>query len=152
MVGWKNAPLIPLRATLSEPTAQNASISPPRTMGRTPASSPVIAAIPDLESASLFELTRRRSGELWRGTGYYRLLNRMLFRAAEPELRYRIFERFYGLSGGLIRRFYAGRLKWFDKVRVLIGKPPVPVHRALRCFAENRGPRTTLSSSNGGTQ
>ena len=111
-----------------------------------------IAAIPDLESASLFELTRRRSGELWRRTGYYRLLNRMLFRAAEPELRYRIFERFYGLSGGLIRRFYAGRLKWIDKVRVLIGKPPVPVHRALRCFAENRGPRSTLSSSNGGTQ
>ena len=112
----------------------------------------VIAAIPDLESTALFELTRRRSEELWRRTGYYRLLNRMLFRAAEPELRYRIFERFYGLSGGLIRRFYAGRLNWTDKVRVLIGKPPVPVHRALRCFAENRGPRSTLSSSNGGTQ
>ncbi len=111
-----------------------------------------IAAIPDLESASLFELTRRRSGELWHRTGYYRLLNRMLFRAAEPELRYRIFERFYGLSAGLIRRFYAGRLKWIDKVRLLIGKPPVPVHRALRCLAENRGRRSTLSSSSGGTQ
>ena len=93
-----------------------------------------IATIPDLESASLFELTRRRSQELWRRTGYYRLLNRMLFRAAEPELRYRIFERFYGLSGGLIRRFYAGRLKWIDKVRLLAGKPLVPVHRALRCL------------------
>lgn len=111
-----------------------------------------IAAIPDLESASLFELTRRRSKELWRRTGYYRLLNRMLFRAAEPELRYRIFERFYGLSGGLIRRFYAGRLNWIDKVRVLTGKPPVPIHRALQCLSENRGPRSTLSSSNGGTQ
>jgi lycopene beta-cyclase len=110
-----------------------------------------IAALPDLESTALFELTRRRSEELWRRTGYYRLLNRMLFRAAEPELRYRIFERFYGLSGGLIRRFYAGRLKWIDKARVLIGKPPVPVHRALRCLAENRGPNSTLSPSNGGT-
>jgi lycopene beta-cyclase len=109
-----------------------------------------IAAIPELESASLFELTRRRSEELWRRTGYYRLLNRMLFRAAEPELRYRIFERFYGLSGGLIRRFYAGQLKWIDKVRLLTGKPPVPVHRALRCLAENRKPRSTLSSTNGG--
>jgi lycopene beta-cyclase len=111
-----------------------------------------IAAIPDPESASLFELTRSRSGELWRRTGYYRLLNRMLFRAAEPELRYRIFERFYGLSGGLIRRFYAGRLKWIDKVRLLAGKPPVPVHRALRCVAEKRRTRSTLSSPNGGTQ
>jgi lycopene beta-cyclase len=111
-----------------------------------------IAALPDLESASLFELTRRRSGELWRRTGYYRLLNRMLFRAAEPEARYRIFERFYGLSGGLIRRFYAGRLKWTDKVRVLIGKPPVPVHRALQCLSEQRGPKKSLSSSSGGAQ
>ena len=111
-----------------------------------------IAAIPDLESASLFELTRRRSAELWHRTSYYRLLNRMLFRAAEPELRYRIFERFYGLSGGLIRRFYAGRLKWLDKVRVLVGKPPVPVHRALRCLTENCGRRSTLSSSSGGNQ
>jgi lycopene beta-cyclase len=111
-----------------------------------------IAAIPDLESASLFELTRRRSEELWRRTGYYRLLNRMLFRAAEPELRYRIFERFYGLSGGLIRRFYAGRLKWTDKLRVLTGKPPVPVHRALRCLSESRGPKKSIASSSGGTQ
>jgi lycopene beta-cyclase len=111
-----------------------------------------IAVIPDLESASLFELTRRRSEELWRRTGYYRLLNRMLFRAAEPELRYRIFERFYGLSGGLIRRFYAGRLKWIDKIRLLIGKPPVPVHRALRCLSEQRGPKKSLSSSSGGAQ
>ena len=111
-----------------------------------------IAAIPDLESTSLFKLTRRRSEELWSRTGYFRLLNRMLFRAAEPELRYRIFERFYGLSGGLIRRFYAGRLKWIDKVRLLTGKPPVPVHRALRCLAEDRGSRSTLSSANGGNQ
>ena len=111
-----------------------------------------IASIPDLESARLYDLTRRRSQELWRRTGYYRLLNRMLFRAAEPELRYRIFERFYGLSEGLIRRFYSGQLEWTDKVRVLVGKPPVPVHRAFRCLVENRGPRSTLSSSNGGTQ
>jgi lycopene beta-cyclase len=111
-----------------------------------------IAAIPDLESTSLFKLTRRRSEELWRRTGYFRLLNRMLFRAAKPELRYRIFERFYGLSGGLIRRFYAGRLKWIDKIRLLTGKPPVPVHRALRCLAENRRSRSTLSSADGRNQ
>mgnify|MGYP001826015021 CR=1 FL=1 len=111
-----------------------------------------IATIPDLESASLFELTRRRSQELWRRTGYYRLLNRMLFRAAEPELRYRIFERFYGLSGGLIRRFYAGRLNWIDKVRLLIGKPPVPVHRALRCLAVNSVTQNPFSSASGWAQ
>jgi lycopene beta-cyclase len=109
-----------------------------------------IAGVPGFESASIFELTHRRSKDLWRRTGYYRLLNRMLFRAAEPEQRYRIFERFYGLSEGLIRRFYAGRLNWIDKVRVLIGKPPVPVHRALQCLAENRRPKDTPSSSSRG--
>ena len=111
-----------------------------------------IAAIADIDSASLFELTRRRSEELWRRTGYYRLLNRMLFRAAEPDLRYRIFERFYGLSEGLIRRFYAGRLQWIDKVRVLTGKPPVPVHRALRCLAEHRGAKRNSHHRAGGTK
>ena len=105
-----------------------------------------IAMLPELESASLFDLTRRRSVELWRRTGFYRLLNRMLFRAAEPELRYRIFERFYGLSPGLIRRFYAGQLKWTDKTRLLIGRPPVPVHRALRCLAGSRGQHDTIST------
>jgi lycopene beta-cyclase len=87
-----------------------------------------------LDGRALHDLTRRRSVDLWRHTAYYRLLNRMLFRAAVPEQRYRIFERFYGLSDPLIRRFYAGRLKWTDKVRLLIGKPPVPLIPALRCL------------------
>ncbi len=111
-----------------------------------------VAAIPDLESTSLFELTRRRSKDLWRRTAYYRLLNRMLFRAAVPEHRYRIFERFYGLSEGLIRRFYSGQLKWTDKVRLLVGKPPVPVHRALGCIFDTHDRNQTLSSSSGGTE
>ena len=62
----------------------------------------------------------------------------MLFRAAEPQLRYRIFERFYGLSEGLIQRFYAGQLRWSDKLRILIGRPPVPLRRALRSLPEER--------------
>jgi lycopene beta-cyclase len=98
----------------------------------------VVAAHLGLDGPSLFRLTRQRSINHWRRTGYYRLLNRMLFCAAEPDQRYRIFERFYGLSDPLIRRFYAGRLKWTDKVRVLTGKPPVPVLRALRCLVERR--------------
>ena len=110
-----------------------------------------IAAFTSFESSTLFELTRRRSGELWRRTGYYRLLNRMLFCAAEPDQRYRIFERFYGLSDPLIRRFYAGRLTWTDKVRVLTGKPPVPVLRALRCLIDRRSAagRSTMDRSGG---
>jgi lycopene beta-cyclase len=112
-----------------------------------------VAANRELDAASLFQLTFQRSINHWRRTGYYRLLNRMLFRAAEPDQRYRIFERFYGLSDPLIRRFYAGRLKWTDRVRVLIGKPPVPVLRALRCLVDRRDAagRSTMGSSGGTT-
>ena len=67
---------------------------------------------------------------------FLRLLNRMLFRAAKPEERYTVLQRFYGLNQGLIERFYAGQLKWYDKVRILIGKPPVPVTKALYNFSE----------------
>ena len=72
----------------------------------------------------------------WQRERFLRLLNRMLFRAAQPEDRYKVLERFYGLNQGLIERFYAGQLKWYDKARILIGKPPVPVSKALYNFSE----------------
>jgi lycopene beta-cyclase len=67
---------------------------------------------------------------------FFRLLNRMLFRAALPERRHLVLERFYKLPLPLIERFYAGRTTWPDIARILIGKPPVPVHRALACLRE----------------
>ena len=67
---------------------------------------------------------------------FFRLLNRMLFRAAEPSKRYKVLERFYGLPRPLIERFYSGYLIKNDKRRILIGKPPVPVSKALYNFSE----------------
>lgn len=64
--------------------------------------------------------------------GYLRALNRMMFLAAVPEKRYVILERFYGLSEGLIARFYQGRLSVADKIRILCGRPPVGIWRALK--------------------
>jgi lycopene beta-cyclase len=78
-------------------------------------------------------LERYAQGQ-WRRGRYYRLLGIMLFRAAEPEKRYRIFERFYKLDSRLIARFYAGRSTFSDKARILMGKPPVPLSRALRAL------------------
>ena len=72
----------------------------------------------------------------WQRERFLRLLNRMLFRAAKPEVRYAVLQRFYGLNQGLIVRFYAGILTWRDKARILIGKPPVPIHKALYNFSE----------------
>ena len=62
----------------------------------------------------------------------------MLFKAAEPDDRYRVLQRFYGLPEGLIARFYAGRSTLADKARVLIGKPPVSIRRAVRAILEKQ--------------
>lgn len=63
---------------------------------------------------------------------YLCLLNRMMFQAAKPTERYKIFERFYTLDKNLIQRFYRGKLFLRDKVRILMGKPPVPVFAAMK--------------------
>ena len=96
----------------------------------------LIAAAPSLDGAALRTLLETRSRDLWRRRGFYRLLDRMLFRAAEPEARWRVLERFYGLPEGLVRRFYAGRSTVLDKARILAGKPPVPIRKALRELRE----------------
>lgn len=65
---------------------------------------------------------------------YLSFLNRMMFRAAEPTKRYLILERFYTLSQDIIERFYQGKLSTTDKIRILCGKPPVSILKALRSF------------------
>ncbi|KPM14251.1 lycopene beta-cyclase CrtY [Citromicrobium sp. WPS32] len=93
--------------------------------------------LPGEQMAALLEAHARR---VWQRTGFYRMLGKMLFGAAKPEERYRIFSRFYRLSPGLIERFYAARSTTPDKLRVLTGKPPVPIPHALRALASHRPP------------
>ncbi len=63
---------------------------------------------------------------------FYCFLNRMMFGAAAPEKRYIILERFYTLSSGLIERFYGGRTRLSDQIRILMGKPPVSILSAVK--------------------
>lgn len=83
----------------------------------------------------------------WQDRGFYRLLNRMLFRAAAPEARYQVLERFYGFDAGLIQRFYAAQLTRMDQLRIVVGKPPVPLGRAIRVVSE----RNLLTQKGNGT-
>lgn len=83
-------------------------------------------------------ILRAEAQAVWNGRGFYRMLDTMLFRAAEPDQRYRILERFYGLSPMLIARFYAGTSTFADKIRILSGKPPVPVGRAIKAIWNQR--------------
>jgi lycopene beta-cyclase len=98
----------------------------------------MLAARRDFSGAGLHEATYMMAGKAWRARGFYRMLDTMLFRAAEPDERYRVLERFYRLSPGLIGRFYAGNSTMMDKARVLTGKPPVPIGRAVRALAGGR--------------
>jgi lycopene beta-cyclase len=97
-----------------------------------------IAGAPAYAAEAIGTMIRERSIALWNRRGIYRLCNRMVFRAGLPSLRFKIFQRFYGLSQGLIRRFYAAELNRWDRTRILVGKPPVPFFVALGCIAERK--------------
>ena len=93
-----------------------------------------LAALPSLDG--LAAATRARGLRHWRRGWYDRLLSRMLFDAADPPERYRVLQRFYRLPAPLIARFYAGKSTAMDRVRILAGKPPVSIWRAVRALKE----------------
>jgi len=92
----------------------------------------LLARQTDMTSACLHELFHRRARKLWRERYYFQLLNRMLFIGAAPPERYRVLEHFYRLPEAIIARFYACSLNAADKLRILTGRPPVPIGRAIR--------------------
>jgi lycopene beta-cyclase len=103
----------------------------------------VIAKRPGLSGEELAAFCARRAKRHWRATGYYRMLSRMLFEAAEPDKRVVVFEHFYALRGKLVERFYAGRSTWPDRLRILTGKPPVAIPRAIRALFSSGKPLET---------
>jgi lycopene beta-cyclase len=94
-----------------------------------------IARASDLSHAALVRLTHDHASRTWKARRFYRLLDTMLFRAAAPTQRYRVLERHYRLDADLVQRFYAAESTAADKVRILAGRPPVPVRNAVRAIA-----------------
>jgi lycopene beta-cyclase len=94
----------------------------------------LLATRPGVSGNELAAFCYARAKRHWRATGYYRMLSRMLFEAAEPDKRVVVFEHFYALRGRLVERFYAGRSTWPDRLRILTGKPPVAIPRAIRAL------------------
>ena len=97
-----------------------------------------IAEQSDLDGDKLHLLMRQRAQEHWRAGKFYRMLNRMLFRGADTTDRYKILERFYRLKPGLIERFYAGKTTGGDKARILSGKPPIPIGKAITALRSKK--------------
>ncbi|MFT3713812.1 MAG: lycopene beta-cyclase CrtY [Archangium sp.] len=87
----------------------------------------------ELDATKLTALLHQRSKAHWESMGFFRLLNRMLFRGAAPSERVKVFQSFYRHSPELIARFYAGTLTWSDKLSALArGAPTVPAFKAMR--------------------
>jgi lycopene beta-cyclase len=127
----KNIPQIGLRAALFHPVT---GYSLPEAVSV----ANLIAEAWPTRSAPLAEQIRDHAKMRARQQSFYRLLNRMLFRAAVPEKRYLVLQRFYRLPQSLIESFYAGRTTKLQMVQILTGKAPVPITKALRCMSETR--------------
>jgi lycopene beta-cyclase len=85
----------------------------------------------ELSAKSLRPAFHKLARHQWRDRRFYRLLNRMLFRGTDPDKAFRVLEHFYRLPPPVIARFYAARLTSLDKLRILSGRPPVPIGRAM---------------------
>lgn len=88
----------------------------------------------NLDADALADGIQTFARQAWRRQRFYRLLNRMLFLAGRPQDRWQVMQRFYRLPEGLISRFYAGHSRLADKLRIVSGKPPVPVGAAIRAM------------------
>lgn len=91
----------------------------------------LVASLPPerLFGPELNELARGHADQ----AAFARRLNRMLFLWYPPESRRAIFERFYRLPDETIDNFYALRLRWRDRARLVVGVPPsgLSVRRSL---------------------
>ncbi len=70
----------------------------------------------DLSAPALTALLGELSRRHWESQGFFRVLNKMMFRGAKPAERVRIFSAFYQHDEGVISRFYAGKLSLKDKL------------------------------------
>jgi len=94
-----------------------------------------LIALDRWSAPELFSAIRAYSLKQWHRRGFFRLLNRMLFMAGPADRRWAVMQRFYRLREPLIQRFYAANLTTWDRLRIVSGKPPVPVREALRALA-----------------
>ncbi len=106
-----------------------------------------ICRLPNLSGAALAAASYDHARAHWRRGSFYRMLTRMLFGAGEPRYRFHMLERFYRLPEPLIERFYAGRSTRADALRLLAGRPPVPVFGALAALAGGGRPLASLENA-----
>ena len=83
---------------------------------------------------ALAQCIAQHARAVWRSQAFFRGLNRMLFLAGRPEARHEVLAHFYRLPDHLVGRFYGERLSWADKLRIVSGRPPVPIGNAVKAI------------------
>lgn len=111
-----------------------------------------LARQPGLTAAEVPAFCKDYAARHWRHNWYYRVMTALLFDGAEPDQRHKVLRRFYGLNQRLIERFYAGQSTWRDRLRILAGRPPLPVSNALAVLTGlGRRPRRLAGPPNAST-
>lgn len=111
-----------------------------------------VSKLDNISGISLGRTSHAWVAHHWRAGAFYRMLTRMLFGAARPDDRWRVLQRFYTLGQPLIERFYAGRSTGADKLRILAGRPPVPLAAACASLAGQGRPLADLGRRPGDNQ
>ena len=95
-----------------------------------------IADLPELRTGSVRPRLRDYRTGLSEQSLFYRLLNRLLFRAAEPSLRYQIFENLFSLPEDIVARFNSGLVTARDRSRILGARPVLRANRTTQFWKE----------------
>lgn len=91
-----------------------------------------ISKVQKFDPANIWAITKAAQKELEKNREFCILLNRILFCAALPEERARIFTRLYRLPEPVLQRFFALKLNALDFARILLGRPPLPMEKAIK--------------------
>ena len=87
-----------------------------------------------LAASDLAQAAHAHAHAEWRRGGFCRRLNSMFFKAAKPQNRRHVMAEFYRRDPALIQRFYGDDLSLGDRLRLLSGRPPVPLIDGARAF------------------
>lgn len=86
---------------------------------------------PILKSEFLYNKINNFYINNWKNQKFFYILNRMLFLACPPEQRWKIIQHFYSLNQKIISKFYSNNISFYEKICILIGKPPISIIRSI---------------------
>lgn len=98
----------------------------------------LIAEQPEITQKSLDKLLRDMASKHWKNGKFYRMLCAFMFIGTDPDKRYKPLEHTYRKDEDLLARFYAGKTTLADQAKLLTGKPPIPVSRAIPLLLKYR--------------